>query len=100
MIKYFDKSSPLLLGAIASGEILQITAKYFRTSTAGTQEHYFTVKFTDCLLVDFEAYTPLALEPSNGPYRDMEKIQFTYRKIEVTHEKAGTSGADDWRSRT
>ena len=97
-IKYFDKSSPLLVQAIASGEILQIEVKYYRTSTAGLQEHYYSVKFTDCLLVQFDAYTPEALDPKNGPYRDMEKVFFTYRKIEVTHEKAGTSGADDWRA--
>ena len=97
-IKYVDKSSPLLLQAIASGEILQITANFYRTSTAGKQEKYYTLQFTDALLIDFKQYTPIALDPANNPYRDMEEIHFTYRKIEATHEVAGTSGSDDWRA--
>jgi len=97
MIKYFDRASPLLLGSITSGEILQITANYFRTSTAGQQENYFQLQFTDVLLVDLKQYTPLALDPANGPYRDMEEILFTYRAIQSTHKIAGTSGSDDWR---
>jgi type VI secretion system secreted protein Hcp len=98
LVKYVDKASPLLLGAVTSGEILQIEASFFRTSTAGKQEKYYTLKFTDVLLVDLNQYTPEALDPKNGPYRDMESIQFTYRKIEATHEVAGTSGSDDWRA--
>lgn len=98
IIKYTDKSSPLLLNAVTSGEILQITANFYRTSTAGKQENYYEVQFTDVLLVDYRHYTPIALEPDNGPYRDMEEIMFTYRKIETTHKIAGTSGSDDWRA--
>lgn len=98
LVKYLDKASPLLLNAITSGEILQITANYYRTSTAGKQEQYYTVQFTDVLLVDYRQHTPVALDPANGPYRDMEEIAFTYRKIEATHKIAGTSGSDDWRS--
>jgi type VI secretion system secreted protein Hcp len=93
-----DKASPLLLGSATSGEILQMEAHFFRTSTAGKQEKYYTIKFTDVLLVDYKQYTPEALDPKNGPYRDMEDLLFTYRKVEVTHDVAGTSGADDWRS--
>lgn len=98
LVKYVDKASPLLVSAIASGEMLQVEADYYRTSTAGKQEKYYTVKFTDVILVEHKAYTPVALDPANAAYRDMEEIHFTYRKIDVTHVVAGTSGADDWRS--
>ena len=98
LIKYVDRASPLLMASITSGEILQVTANFYRTSTAGKQENYYQVQFTDVLLVDLRQYTPVALDPANGPYRDMEEILFTYRKIESTHKVAGTSGADDWRS--
>ncbi|QEO16461.1 Hcp family type VI secretion system effector [Acetobacter vaccinii] len=97
LTKYVDKSSPLLLNAIASGEVLQIEATYYRTSSMGRQEKYYTVKFTDAIAVDYKAYTPLALDPDNAAFRDMDELHFTYRKIEVTHAVAGTSGADDWR---
>lgn len=97
LTKYVDKSSPLLLNAIASGEVLQIEATYYRTSSMGRQEKYYTVKFTDAIAVDYKVYTPLALDPDNAAFRDMDELYFTYRKIEVTHAVAGTSGADDWR---
>jgi type VI secretion system secreted protein Hcp len=96
-VKYVDKSSPLLLTAITSGEVLQIKADLYRTSTAGKQEKYYTVTFTDAILVDLRCYTPEALDPRNANYRDMEEVGFTYRAVAVTHEKAGTSGNDDWR---
>lgn len=97
LIKYVDKSSPLLLSAIAAGEVLQIEATFYRTSTQGRQEKYYTVKFTDAVAVEYKAHTPLALEPNNAPYRDMDELAFTYRKIDVTHDIAGTAGSDDWR---
>lgn len=97
LLKYVDKASPLLLTSITSGELLQITANYYRTSTAGKQENYYTVTFTDVILVELRPYTPDALDPANAAYRDMEEIKFTYRAIAVTHVVAGTSGSDDWR---
>ena len=97
LLKYVDQASPLLLTSIASGEVLQITADYYRTSTAGKQEKYYTVQFTDVILVELRPHTPNALDPNNAPYRDMEEIKFTYRAIDVTHVVGGTSGSDDWR---
>ncbi|WP_434083452.1 type VI secretion system tube protein TssD, partial [Escherichia coli] len=41
--KVFDKASPLLLAALTSGERLtKVEIKWYRTSAAGTQEHYYT----------------------------------------------------------
>lgn len=98
VIKYVDKASPMLMQAIASGEVLQMEAQFFRTATSGKQEHYYTVKFTDVVLVHYKQHTPNALDPESGSYRDMEELAFTYRQIDVTHEVAGTSGSDDWRA--
>jgi len=98
ILKYVDKASPMLLQAIASGEVLQLEASFFRTATSGKQEKYYTVKFTDAVLVNYRQHTPPALDPANGQYRDMEELAFTYRKIDVTHEIGGTSGSDDWRA--
>ncbi|RPZ98033.1 type VI secretion system tube protein Hcp, partial [Pseudomonas aeruginosa] len=71
--KVFDKASPLLLAALTSGERLtKVEIQWYRTSAAGTQEHYYTTV--------------------------LEDVHFTYRKITWTHEVSGTSGSDDWRS--
>ncbi|MCK8784363.1 Hcp family type VI secretion system effector [Roseomonas sp. NAR14] len=98
ILKYVDKASPMLMQALASGELLQIEADFYRTATSGKQEKYYTVKFTDAILVHYKQHTPNPLDPANAAFRDMEELAFTYRMIDVTHVVAGTSGSDDWRS--
>lgn len=95
--KQFDKASPLLWEALASGEVLQIELKFYRTAMSGQQEHYFTIKWEDAVLVDGRSYLPNALDPANNNFTHMEDWAFTYRKVDWTHEVAGTSGSDDWR---
>jgi type VI secretion system secreted protein Hcp len=99
MTKIFDKSSPLLYAALASGERLtKVEIKWFRTSMAGTQEHYFTHTLEDAMIVDIRAHSPNAQDPESAHFTHMEDIEMTYRKITWTHEVAGTSGDDDWRA--
>ena len=53
--------SPLLLAALTSGERLtEIVIHWYRTSAAGTQEHYFTTKLEDAIIVDI-AQAPEAI---------------------------------------
>lgn len=97
--KIFDKSSPLLANALTSGELLtECEIKFYRTSTEGKQEHYFTIKLIDAILVDMQAEMPNCQDPAMASFGHLEHLQFTYRAIEWTHEVAGTSGADDWRA--
>ena len=53
--KIMDRTSPLLWQALCSGEQLDIELVYFRTSQGGKQEKYFTVKWSEALLVDGKA---------------------------------------------
>jgi len=96
--KLMDKSSPLLWQALCSGEQLTIECVYFRTAQSGGVEKYFTVKWSEALLVDGKAYYPLAISPANAAIPHLEDWSFSYKKIEWTHSIAGTSGADDWNS--
>ena len=51
--KVFDKASPLLLAALTSGERLtKVEIQWYRTSAAGTQEHYYTTVLEDAIIVD------------------------------------------------
>jgi len=97
--KVFDKASPMLAGALTSGERLtKVVVKWYRTSMTGTQEHYYTHELEDAVIVDIKSYMPNALDPSMAHFSHMEDVSLTYRKITWTHEVAGVSGADDWRS--
>jgi len=96
--KVFDKCSPLLYEALTRGEKLPTCEiKWFRTSAQGVQEHYFTHKLEDAIIVDIKAHMPNCQDPGTASFTHLEDISFSYRKITWTHEKCGTSGSDDWR---
>jgi type VI secretion system secreted protein Hcp len=96
-VKPLDKASPMLWQALATGENLEVELKFWRTSISGTQEHYYTIKWTDAVLVEGKAILPDTNDSANDSRGHQEEWSFTYRKCEWTHEKAGTSASDDWR---
>ncbi len=96
--KVFDKSSPLLYAALTSGERMsKCKVDWYRTSSTGTQEHYFSIELEDAIVVDIKAHMPNCQDPGQAHFTHLEDISFTYRKITWTHEVSGTSGHDDWR---
>lgn len=97
--KVFDKCSPLLYTALTTGEMLtDCQLKFYRTSSDGQQEHYFTIQLEDAIIVDIKSYMPNCQDPGQAHFTNLEDIAFSYRKITWTHEAAGTSGSDDWRA--
>ncbi len=96
--KVFDKSSPLLYSALTSGERMKkCKIDWYRTSSTGTQEHYFSIELEDAIIVDIKANMPNCQDPGQAHFTHLEDISLTYRKITWTHEVSGTSGHDDWR---
>ena len=90
---------PADYNSLTSGERLpSVKIKWYRTSAAGTQEHYFTTELTDAIVVDVQARMPNCQDPSLAHFTHLEDIYMTYRAIKWTHEVSGTSGSDDWRS--
>lgn len=97
--KVYDKASPLIYGALTSGEVMSaVRVEWYRTNTMGKQEHYFTHELEDAIIVDVKAYMPNCQDPAMSHFSHLEDVAFSYRKITWTHEVAGTSGADDWRA--
>ena len=96
--KVFDKSSPLIFTALTTGEMLtECELKWYRTSAEGNQQHYFTIKLEDAIIVDVTSRMPNCQDPGQSHFTHLEDVYFTYRKIIWTHEVSGTSGSDDWR---
>ncbi|MCU1718606.1 Hcp family type VI secretion system effector [Pseudomonas sp. 5P_3.1_Bac2] len=97
--KVFDKSSPLIFNSLTSGERLnKCRLEWYRTSSTGTQEHYFTIELEDAVIVDVQSRMPNCQDPGLSHFTHLEDVYFTYRKIVWTHEVSGTSGSDDWRT--
>ena len=98
--KVFDKCSPLLYTALTTGERLsECEIKWYRTTSEGQEEHYFTHTLEDAVIVEIEAVMPDAQDPAFAHQTHMEKISFRYRKITWEHVIAGTEGSDDWRAK-
>ena len=95
--KVYDKSTPMLFQALATGEqIKKATIKWYRTAPSGEQEHYFTTEVEDALITNIKSWMPNVLRSENSSLSHMEDVSFSYKKISWTHEVAGTSGSDSW----
>ena len=95
--KHLDQASPLLHRACCTGEHCEVDLKFFRITEKGTEEHYYTIKLSDAIIVEIENITPMVFLPENKPYHDMEKVSFTYSKIIWTYEPDGIEQEDDWK---
>ncbi|MGL6259090.1 Hcp family type VI secretion system effector [Vibrio sp. WXL103] len=97
--KQQDRCSPLLFNALVSGEKLpECVLRFYRTSVQGKQEHYYSIKLIDALIVDIETQMAHCQDPEFATRQNEEIVKLTYRAIEVTHEVCGTAGNDDWRA--
>ncbi len=98
--KRYDKASPLLYNAVCSGETLtNVTIKWWRTAGEGKLEHFFTHVLHDAILVNMKADMVHTADPTRAHYDHEEILEMTYRQIDWSHEIAGTSGSDSWRTR-
>ena len=94
-----NKSVPLLYNALTKGEKLNnVEVKWYRTSTGGGQEHFFSTIFEDAVITDISLLMPNAQEPGNSDKTEEFKVSLNYRKIVWEHVASGTSGSDDWRN--
>jgi len=95
--KVFDKGSPKLYQALATGERMSdVTMKYYRINASGNEEHYFTIKLEDAIIVSIKPWIPNALDPARESFTHMEDVSFTYSKIIWTWEIDGVEAQDSW----
>ncbi|MDA3786918.1 MAG: Hcp family type VI secretion system effector [Desulfobacula sp.] len=95
--KHKDRSSPLLYGACCSGEQMKLVhLKQYRINEKGVEEHYFSIKLENAIIVEMQEYNPLTFLEENKPYKDMEVVYFTYEKIIWTYEPDGIESEDSW----
>ena len=97
IVKEVDKSSPKLYQALCTGEnMTNVELKYFRVAPDGTEEHYFTTTLENAIVVEMKPYMPVAFLAENEPYRHMEELSLTYRKIMWDWVPDGIGAEDDW----
>ncbi len=96
-----NKAVPLLYNALTQGERLpEVEIHWYRTSTSGGAEHFFTTKLEDATITDITLLSPNSQDKQNSDKTELFKVSMNYRKIVWEHVAAGTSGSDDWREAT
>lgn len=76
ILKMVDASSPLLLQALSSGDVVvNAEIEWYRINATGEEEHFFTTTIEDALITQILSYMPEIVTPAEtGSNRDMSKL--------------------------
>ena len=92
--KNVDKASPLLAQALSTREEVNCTISFYRVSSFGMQEKFYSVSINGGVIADLTLEMPHAILQSDA--ETQEHISIRYRDITWTHHVAGTSGDSTW----
>jgi type VI secretion system secreted protein Hcp len=98
IIKPFDASTPQLLQALYTNEVLKtVTIEFYKRAANGMETPFYTIKLTNATISAIVQTGGTASEKaSNIP---SEEISLVFQKIEVTNTEGKTSATDDWNVR-
>jgi len=94
--KNIDKSSPLLASALHEREEVECTINLYRTSPAGGQDKYYSIRLTGAKIVHVSLQVPHSIHMNDAEPQELVSIR--YREISWTHIQAGTSAYSTWRN--
>ncbi|SDX09791.1 hypothetical protein SAMN05444064_112129 [Pseudomonas syringae] len=92
--KNVDKASPLLNKALANRESIDCKIDFYRTSPAGAQEKFYTIKISGGLIVDLTLDVPHAIFQNDA--EPQEHMAILYRDIDWIHHLGDTTGGASW----
>jgi type VI secretion system Hcp family effector len=92
--KYIDKSSPLLATALRSREEINCTIDFYRVSSFGGQEKFYTLTLKGGLIAELNGNLPHVLLQAEAELQ--EQLAIRYREISWVHHLAKTSGFGFW----
>jgi type VI secretion system secreted protein Hcp len=74
----------------------EVVIKWYRIDPTGSEEHYFTTRLEDAIIVSMRPNMPNCLDPAKESFSHMEDVAFTYKKIIWTWEADGIEADDSW----
>lgn len=92
--KNIDKSSPLLAQSLSSQEEINCIISFYRVSSLGIQEKFYSVSINGGIITDLTLDVPHAILQNDA--EPQEHIAIRYRDITWVHHAAGTSGHTSW----
>lgn len=96
--KRIDKSSPLLMKALAENHAIEGTFKFFRPSPAGdgTTQQFYSVQIKEGRIASLKQYSPDALVPASSSEPPLEEVTFVFHTISWTWTNGGVTHEDTW----
>ncbi len=94
LTKNIDKSTPLLANVLHEGEEIECKINFYRTSSSGHQEKYFTVMLGGGRIANISVQVPHTIHL--GDAQPQELMAIRYREISWVHHKASTSAYSSW----
>lgn len=79
LVKQPDRATPKLLRAAVTGEQLTVEIKWFRSLATGVEQHYFTVRLENALVVGMDSQGDVTV--AGGV---LESLMLTYGKLVMT----------------
>lgn len=97
LTKEIDRASPLLLQALTKSEqMTHVTLAYYRTTSEGKDEKYYTVTLRNAIITSIRTWMPDRLLEANKAMGHMEDVSFAYSSIEWCYVDGGITTQDTW----
>ncbi len=103
--KELDRSSPQLINAWVTGEVLQeVVIRFYSPQVkaglgAGGEYNQYTVKLTNARIVGIRSYMLNNKNPELTRYESAEELTLVYDTIEWTWNDGGITATDTWAGR-
>jgi type VI secretion system secreted protein Hcp len=103
--KQTDKSTPIFYQVMCTNENLtSVTIKFWTpqlktASGVGSSVQHYTVTLTNANIAQIQASSEGDSHAETTKGEEIEKISFTYQKIEWTWTDGGITAGDDWEAR-
>ena len=99
ILKEIDKSSVVLWNALVNNESLTTWVLRFWTQAAnGAMQEIYTITLTNASIASIEEYMLDNTVAANASLPMMERITFTYQKIQWVWTAGALTAQDDWES--
>jgi type VI secretion system secreted protein Hcp len=93
--KEVDSATPLLFNTLCNNENIYrlLNIHFAQTNPQGAEEPYFSIKLTNAMVTGVERIRP---GRKGKDTNELEEIEFTFAKIEITWAGGGKTARDDW----
>lgn len=96
--KRIDKSSPLLMRALTSNQVVEGELRFYRPNdSSGVTERFFTITFTNGRVAGIQREMEDTQNPALANRPPLETITFVSERASWTADVGGTSHEVDWK---